>query len=200
MSLARRHHARIPPEFRGSVLTGGQATGNGGYWPSRRWPHDARGVHMSRLPPRSKKRAESAKPGEYRHNSTFKAASGCGPSRGPAERSDRTTPPKSRKPRPRGKWITCGACHFGTVAIYSGGDFEGPGECKHCNGGRIWRYPSGVLWPDGEDCAPLKDEWPCIDLFALLRASPEAKARAFLRVVDAAPEGTHVQHGEGANE
>lgn len=50
-----------------------------------------------------------------------------------------------------GQWIDCGACHHGVVAVYSGRDFEGPGECPYCTAGVIWRYPSGALakYPGG---------------------------------------------------
>ena len=42
-----------------------------------------------------------------------------------------------------GEWVRCGGCGGYT-------DFEGPSECG-CNGGLLWRYPSGVLalYPGG---------------------------------------------------
>jgi DnaJ-class molecular chaperone len=55
------------------------------------------------------------------------------------------------------KWTnrTCDSCSgHGQVSAYSfgGGDFEGPDECKDCNGtGMIWRSPNGALaqYPGG---------------------------------------------------
>jgi hypothetical protein len=58
-----------------------------------------------------------------------------------------TVPPPGQK----GHWIVCHRCGgHGVVSKYSAGDFEGPEECK-CNGGQLWRYPSGRLavYPGG---------------------------------------------------
>jgi hypothetical protein len=42
-----------------------------------------------------------------------------------------------------GAWITCGICHFGVTS-------DGK-ECRRCDGGQLWQYPSGhlALWPGG---------------------------------------------------
>lgn len=60
-------------------------------------------------------------------------------------------------PRARGHWIQCIYCGgHGVVFAYTfdGTDFLGAKECRRCNSGRIWRYPSGVLalYPGGPLC------------------------------------------------
>lgn len=62
-----------------------------------------------------------------------------------------TSPSESAPMVSAGEWISCGACVNGTVSVYSAADFEGPGDCPHCNAGQLWRYPSGALalYPGG---------------------------------------------------
>ncbi len=48
----------------------------------------------------------------------------------------------------RGEWIQCGSCRgYGLRDTFGGL----PDECRHCNAGSLWRYPSGVLalYPGG---------------------------------------------------
>ena len=59
--------------------------------------------------------------------------------------------------RAKGRWIQCSYCGgHGVVSGYtfSGDDFLGAEECRHCSSGRIWRYPSGALalYPGGPLC------------------------------------------------
>jgi hypothetical protein len=55
-----------------------------------------------------------------------------------------------RRRKPKGAWVQCHTC--GGHGVYDGYD-AGPIDCE-CNGGVIWRYPSGrlALYPGGPFC------------------------------------------------